>query len=123
MADKSQRRVYVLPTELVERITAYQEKLGLNSEVEAVRRLLDIALTSGDDWHAIALRFQERLEETPSLTDAAKDILVGHPLVHRLAMNPGSITFEVTSGETVTITSGGEVTAKDRDGKPLGFYP
>jgi hypothetical protein len=38
------RRVYVLTSGLVERVNAYREKEGLDSEVEAVRQLLDRAL-------------------------------------------------------------------------------
>src|SRR5690606_38902785 len=111
--EKTQRRVYVLPTELVERIVAYQQDMGLPSEVEAARRLLDEALMRRDDWRAITKRFQEKLKETRVLSDIAKDVLIGHPLVNQVKLEPAMITFDLTSGETVSITSSGGVTAED----------
>ncbi|MBE0559925.1 MAG: hypothetical protein IH622_03705 [Ochrobactrum anthropi] len=117
--EKTQRRVYVLPTDLVERIVAYQQDMGLPSEVEAARRLLDEALMRRDDWRAITNRFLEKLKETRVMSDIAKDILVGHPLVSQVRMDPGTIKFDLTSGETIEITNNGLVTATDNYGQNL----
>ncbi|OQP84206.1 hypothetical protein BTR14_20610 [Rhizobium rhizosphaerae] len=112
--EKSQRRVYVLPTELVERIIAYQTEMGIASEVEAARRLLDEALRHREDWFAITRRFQERLKETKVMSDIAKEVLVGHPKVRSVKFaSGGSIQFEVTTGDEVTIDPNGEALAID----------
>lgn len=115
--EKGQRRVYVLPNELVERIVAYQTEMGIQSEVEAARRLLDEALKSRDNWESITRRFQERLKETKLLPEIAKDILMGHPLVSDIGIRQSSITFQLTSGESVTIFGDGTAQAKDRHGR------
>lgn len=48
-----QRRVYVLPAELVDRIRAYGHETGCRSEVEAARRLLDDALVAHASGNAL----------------------------------------------------------------------
>lgn len=114
---KGQRRVYVLPNELVERISEYQQEMGLSSEVEAVRRLLDDALKSRDDWMKIAKRFQSKLRETRFLTDVARDVLIGHPLVHNIGIKGNSISFELLTGESLVASDTGEVYVTDRHKK------
>ncbi|RVK59138.1 hypothetical protein CN126_14650 [Sinorhizobium meliloti] len=121
--DKAQRRVYVLPTELVDRIVAYQQEMGIQSEVEAVRRLLDEALMTRDDWRSITRRFKEKLAETRVLSDIAKDVLVGHPLVNFVGFESNLVRFNLSTGETVEITSRGEVTAKEEYGNPIEYEP
>ncbi|MDX8438330.1 hypothetical protein [Mesorhizobium australafricanum] len=115
-ADKesTQRRVYVLPTELVERITKFQADMQLPSEVEAARRLLDEALKHRDDAEAITRRFIERLKETRMMSDIAKDVLVGHPLIDQLKISTGSISFGMTTGDTVTVFQDGTASLVDR---------
>lgn len=121
--EKTQRRVYVLPTELVDRIVAYQNEMGLQSEVEAVRRLLDDALKSRDDWRSIARRFKDRLSETRVLSDIAKDVLMGHPLVTQINMHGDAIQFLLKTGESVTIHSVGVVEAYDENQNQIQFEP
>lgn len=111
--EKTQRRVYVLPTELVDRITAFQQDMGLQSEVEAARKLLDEALKRRDDWRAITRRFQEKLKETRMLTDIAGEVLVGHPLVEGITFGANHITFKLITGETVTVNKDGTSSAMD----------
>jgi hypothetical protein len=120
--EKTQRRVYVLPTELVERITAFQNDMGLQSEVEAARKLLDEALKRRDDWRAITRRFLDRLKETRFLTDIGGEVLMGHPLVEGMTFAQDSITFKLTSGEEVTIRKDGTVYAEDQ-GQSLELDP
>lgn len=87
------RRVYALPAEMVDRITQFQQEKGLNSEVEAVRRLLDEALKSRDDMTKIINRFLSRLGRTRSTADAARDVLVGHPKVHSITFDGDDVIF------------------------------
>jgi hypothetical protein len=121
--EKTQRRVYVLPTELVERITAFQTDMGLQSEVEAARKLLDEALKRRDDWRAITRRFQEKLKETRMLTDIAGEVLVGHPLIEGINFAPNSITFKLTTGETVTVNKDGTTNAVDEYNNEVELDP
>ncbi|TPM33717.1 hypothetical protein FJ955_02960 [Mesorhizobium sp. B2-2-2] len=115
-ADKesTMRRVYVLPTELVDRITSFQADMKLQSEVEAARRLLDEALKQRDDAEAITRRFLERLKDTRMMSDIAKDVLVGHPLINQIKINASSISFGMTTGDQVTVFQDGTASMQDR---------
>lgn len=115
MADdgKTQRRVYVLPTELVERIVAYQQEVGISSEVEAARRLLDEGLKHHDTGLSITRRFQDRLKDTRLLADVAKDVLIGHPLLSTLRMELDRIEFTLLRGDQITVHADGRATIVD----------
>ena len=121
--DKSQRRVYVLPNDLVERIVAFQNEMGIASEVEAARRLLDEALMRRDDWRSITRRFIEKLSETRVLSDIAKDVLIGHPLVTSVHFEPYAVRFNLSSGETVEINGLGGVSATDNYDNQIELDP
>lgn len=84
--DKSRRRVYVLPTDLYERVLRFQKQQGLTSEVHAVRRLLDDALAQRDLVGDIIARYIKRLADVHTIADAARDVLVTHPLVKEIQM-------------------------------------
>lgn len=92
----SKRRVYDLPTELVDRITAFQREKKLPSEVEAVRRLLDEALLHRDSAISLLIRFSERLKGDGMPASVAKDVLVGHPLIEEIGFpDLNSVTFQM----------------------------
>ncbi|NEJ21044.1 hypothetical protein GR247_12800 [Rhizobium leguminosarum] len=112
------RKVFMLPADLVERIAGYQRQAQLTSEVEAVRRLLEEALKYRDDWWSLTQRFREQLASVRSLSEAARETLVGHPLITNIAFNRDSLEFTLSSGETVTASATGEI-AIFRSGKPL----
>jgi len=80
----SKRRVYDLPIELVDRITAFQTDKKLPSEVEAVRRLLDEALKYRDTARMVVERFLDRLKTDGMPSSVSRDVLVGHPLVTKI---------------------------------------
>ncbi|WP_339642193.1 hypothetical protein [uncultured Pelagibacterium sp.] len=117
--ENTQRRVYVLPTDLVERIVAYQEDKALPSEVEAVRRFLDEALKNRDSVADVINRFMARLENLRLASEIAKDVLVGHPLITGLGFDSQSVTFHSSDGFHVTISDKGLVNIKDPDGDTL----
>jgi len=121
--EKTQRRVYVLPAELVERIVAYQNELGLGSEVEAARRLLDGALMSRDTYSTLIARFRSRLSETKIPAEIAKDVLVGHPLVLRISFSDDRIEFAMKDGLNVTIWTDGRYVVKDEEDNQVDFGP
>lgn len=120
---KTQRRVYVLPTELVDRLVAYQAAMGFQSEVETVRRLLDEALKSRDDWRTITRRVVERLKETRELRDIAGEILIQHPLVTSVNIDPSGVKFQLKTGEAIEVDPQGNVNATDDDGRMIELDP
>jgi hypothetical protein len=113
--EKSQRRVYVLPTELVERIVAYQDEHGFQSEVEAVRRLLDEALLRRDDWRSLVRRVYDRQLPNKNLIDIAKDVLVGHPLIRKLEFGPDVVAFTMEAGDRVSLFSDGSASVRTKN--------
>ena len=100
----TQRRVYVLPDELVGRITAFQEERGLPSETEAVRRLLDEALSSRDTHQNIVDRVIAGLRKVRIPAEAAKD-LMGHPLISEVAVGRDEVVFRLKDHFTITVRS------------------
>jgi hypothetical protein len=121
--EKTQRRVYVLPAELVDRILAFQIEVGLNSEVEAARRLLDDALKSRDTFRTLVTRFVSRLKETRIPAEIAKDVLVGHPLVQRIHFKDGQIEFGMKDGNEVQIWADGRYEVFDEQQNRVDFGP
>lgn len=120
--EKTQRRVYVLPAELVERIVAFQNEVGLTSEVEAARRLLDGALKSRDTYSTLVARFCSRLTETRIPSEIAKDVLVGHPLIERISFRDDRIEFVMKEGIEVTIWTDGKYHV-EQDNQRIDFGP
>lgn len=103
----TQRRVYVLPNELVDRIVEFQQEKGYSSEVEAVRKLLDEALLHRDDSKKIIDRFKSRLRILRMPSEVAKDVLVGHPLVEEIGFEKDAITFSVKDSGRFRVGSDG----------------
>jgi hypothetical protein len=109
-ASATQRRVYALPGEMVERIVEYQKEKGFQSEVEAVRRLLDEALKSRDTPEKVLNRFLARLEAHRVVSEAAKDVLVGHPMVESMRWGPDEVSFQIKGAPEITVRDNGAVT-------------
>ena len=93
--EPTQRRVYVLPSELVDRIVEFQTEKGLPSEVEAVRRLLDEALKHRDTESTVIRRFLSRLDNIRITSEVARDVLVGHPLITEVSFGRDNVTFSM----------------------------
>jgi hypothetical protein len=109
------RRVYALPAEMVERITRFQHEKGLNSEVEAVRRLLDGALKSRDTLETLVNQMLARLGQTKVIADAARDVLAGHPLVTTLHFGEGVVSFKMKDGSGADVSESGRVSIHGKD--------
>lgn len=102
------RKIYVLPRELADRITAFQKEKKLPSEVEAVRRLLDEALLHRDNPYTLLTRFKERLKSDAMPSSVAKDLLVGHPLITGLGFPSfEEVTFVMKGHGEFSINSEG----------------
>ncbi len=115
--NETQRRVYALPVELVERIVEFQREKGLPSEVEAARRLLDDALKSRDDLTRIINRFLGKLKHLRIASEVAKDILVGHPLVASMSFEKDAVQFRLKDGWSASISDAGWVSVRDDEDK------
>lgn len=103
----TERRVYVLPTELVERIRQFQVSQGLPSEVEAVRRLLDSALQMRDTLDDILKKLRAKFSEEKDLRALARDVLVSHALVKSVSFGEGEVSFTFAGDERGKIDSSG----------------
>lgn len=114
------RRVYVLPNELVDRITAFQAERGLSSEVEAVRKLLNDALQSKDTPEILLKRAMERMKIIRVTSEVAREILVGHPLVSEIKFENDDIDFWLKSAGHYKINYKGEL-FRDADSSGNGW--
>lgn len=106
---RDERRVYVLPFALAERIRAFQAEHGIASEVEAARRLLTAGLDATDSAERIGQRLRDVVYQTGDLRRAAKDVLMLHPLVRRMRfteMPERCLQFELRDGSSGEIKEG-----------------
>jgi len=106
--EATERRVYVLPQELVERVRKYQRDTLISSEVEAVRRLLDTALQLRDDTQSILDKFHNRFSSEKDLRVLSRDILGVHPLVDSIQHTNYSVIFSLKNGDKASFTISGE---------------
>lgn len=112
MADKDgmERRVYVLPADLVDRIKAYQASQGIGSEVEAVRRLIDSALQMRDTVVDILKTLESKFADEKDMRVLARDVLTNHALVTQISFGEtGGVTFRVRSGEYGMLDTRGRI--------------
>lgn len=115
------RATYVLPAELIERINQYKNDVGIPSDDEAVRRLIDDALKHRDDLFMITGRLIEKLNSLKSLREAAGFVLANHPLVKSIAFDSGSLSFILDDDYSVDVTPKGVVTIYDKDNNAVKF--
>lgn len=108
-SSKGVRRVYVLPQELVDRILGFQREVGLSSEVEAARKLLDSALKSRDTAENIVSRLLDRLDKSKDIRDAAKELLIDHPRVTSIEFTVGEITFQIKDDGRFSVRTDGNI--------------
>lgn len=110
MAEKeaTERRVYVLPVELVERVRQYQKDNAIASEVEAVRRLLDTALQMRDTVNTILKKMLAKFEAEKDLRIISRDILATHPLVEHIKNSNDSVEFVLKDSWRGKFTSNGK---------------
>jgi len=100
LADKEgmERKVWLLPAELVDRLKSYQVDQGITSEVEAARRLLDSALQMRDTVPALLTKLRTRFAEEKDLRILARDILATHALVELVRFEDKGLIFCLKGG-------------------------
>lgn len=122
--DKMQRRVYVLPTDLVERIVEIQKDQGFSSEVDVVRWLLEDAVWRHDTADTILARYRERIISGYSAIDAAKECLIGHPKISNFSIGHGAgISIEIQNYGKFALDMQGRVTKVGEDGSETEYLP
>lgn len=105
--EPSERRVYVLPSELVQRVREYQEGNGIPSEVEAVRRLLDNALQMRDSVKSLLTKLRQKSANERDIRVLSRDVLAAHPLVRSISIDDvEGLIFRLNNGESGRIDSG-----------------
>lgn len=111
--DSMERKVFLLPIELVARLKAYQTESGIVSEVEAVRRLLDTALQMRDNVETILEKLEAKFEDEKDLRVLATDVLTRHPLVKSVNFGDAECSFELKDGFWGKTTWNGELYIKE----------
>ena len=115
MADKelpdrketTERRVYNLPPDLLERLRAYQLSQGISSEVEAARRLLHTALQMRDTAKDILNTLAAKYTDEKDLRILAGDVLSKHILVSHINFTERGVSFTLKGGESGLIEENG----------------
>lgn len=105
----TERKIYVLPTEQVERIRAYQTASGITSEVEAVRRLLDTALEMRDTVFDLLNKMKAHFANEKDLRVIARDVLAGHSRVTSIGYGDNEITFTLGPEQRGRMDSRGRI--------------
>ena len=116
--EATERRVYNLPTDLLERLRAYQASQGIVSEIEAVRRLLHNGLQMRETVQDILATLEAKYADEKDLRVLAGEVLSKHILVEKIAFEKGAIVFHMENGTRGRMESGGNLyfaEANDRD--------
>lgn len=105
----TERRVYVLPLDLLERIRSYQSDNNISSEVEAARRLLSEALQARDTINDLMKQVRAYHRQEKDLRALARDVLSGHILVIQIKIDDNKIEFGLRNGEAGMIRRDGKM--------------
>jgi len=105
----TERRIHVLPVELLERVRAYQAANAIPSEVEAVRRLLSEALQARDSINDIMNQIKNYWYSSRDLRSISRDVLSSHILVSKIEINDDDLCFALKGGSAGKVTKSGEM--------------
>lgn len=105
----TERRIHVLPVELLDRVRSYQTDNGIASEVEAVRRLLSEALQARDTIDDLMKQVRAQFKKDRDFRTLARDVLSGHILVKRIEIFDNDLQFTMKSDDTGKINRRGEM--------------
>ncbi|GMA76312.1 hypothetical protein GCM10025880_27290 [Methylorubrum aminovorans] len=120
------RVTYVLPKELIERIEQYKFAIGISSDDEAVRRIIDDFLKKRDEIVDVINRIINKYKLIKSMREAAGTVLANHPLVTTISFDKGGVVFDFDDSLygklDIEITSWGLVSIKKPDGSNFFFH-
>ncbi|GBQ90930.1 hypothetical protein GCM10007866_18080 [Gluconobacter albidus] len=111
----TERRIHVLPVELLERVRSYQNDNSIASEVEAVRRLLSEALQARDTIDDLMKQVRAQFKKDRDFRTLARDILSGHILVKRMEIFDHDLRFVMRSGDAGKIDRQGKLQTGQAD--------
>jgi hypothetical protein len=125
MADKEgvERKVWLLPVELSERIKAFQASQGIASEVEAARRLLDSALQLRDTVPDILRKMADRYVEERDIRVLARDVLINHTLVTSVNFDDEGVWFQFKDDSLGKFDRTGRAFLGSRQGYDVNWHP
>lgn len=111
--DDAQRKIYVLPKELIGRIVKFQRKHGYPSEVEAVRYLLNKALlfsqTPDELMTDVWIYLNMAAGNAKTTEEMVKDVLMGHPLVSILSVQKNGYFITLENDDEYKISKNGRM--------------
>lgn len=107
-APNTERKVFLLPVELMRRLRAWQSDNDVPSEVEAARRLLHRALCMIDKPEDILARLRAEYDKTHDLRTASGNVLATHPLVTSITFGQGIVGFSMGADATVCLREDGK---------------
>lgn len=118
MPDKEgiQRKVWLLPDELSDRIRAFQLSQGMGAEVVAARFLLNSALQMRDTVPDILRKLSGLHATEKDLRLLAKNVLATHPLVTSVGFEEDSVWFSFSDRAHGKIDRSGGVYIGARQG-------
>lgn len=113
--------MYVLPAELVQRVEDYKNDVGVSSDDEAVRRLIDDALKHRDTFVTITDRLVSKLSALKSLREAAGYVLANHPLVKSITFNSNNVNFILSNDYSIEVYNDGIAVVYDESNNAYKF--
>ena len=119
-SEKTVRKLYALPKDLVERIEAYQKTSDISSEAAAVRYLLDLALRYLESPEELAGKLRQAEKDGRSLSWIVANLLEPHPLFNSATFTVEGATIELFRGDTICLLHGGEWTYVPRQESDAG---
>lgn len=107
---------FVLPQELITAIEKYKRAIGVASDDEVVRRILNEFMRRRDEMSDIVVSLLDKYKSLRSMRDAAGLVLANHPLVKAMTFNEGGVYFKLEEGLSVEATATGRIYVKKQDG-------
>ena len=124
--EATERRVYNLPMDLLERLRAYQASQGIVSEIEAVRRLLHNGLQMRETNKDVLATLDTKYADEKDLRVLAGEVLSKHILVESIKFEKGAVVFQMEDGTRGRMEDGGKLyfaDANDRDDDWSSYPP
>ncbi|RUT26842.1 hypothetical protein C0V97_03955 [Asaia sp. W19] len=105
----TERRIHVLPVELLDRVRSYQTDNGIASEVEAVRRLLSEALQARDTIDDLMKQVRAQFKKDRDFRTLARDVLSSHILVKKIEIGDNELQFTMRSDDAGKVSRRGDM--------------
>lgn len=111
-----ERRVHIIPSELMARVRSFQSDHGIATEVEAIRRLLDRALQHRETGNDIMAKLKDRFGKERNLRVLAREVIAAHSLVTSMTFRDNEMEFDLADGTRGMIRDDGALFKAAGDG-------